>query len=433
MDAINQRRSIRRYKPDVPADADIRKLVEAAVCAPSACNLQVVEFVYVNDPEVMKRLQGCATGKLAWAPACIVVIYDSRFVRERHANIQSAAAAVQNMILKASELGLGTCWLAGFGGDAEVKKILSIPEHFEIACVVLVGYPDESPARPYRSSVEQVLHINRFIPKRPSLHLSTDPAHWRPEEVAEYRRRIFSVYNKRSELELLTDGQLEATWKRLVPHLKEIASGDGVIMDVNSWDLRYLERISTGLSVPASRLAAADCVEENLHIARSRLPGIRAVLIGEGYELDIEDDSLDCALLLNKIEFEPAPALLLAKLKGKLRAGGKLLLTVMLKGSSFERYLRARYLSVKIKDVYEDNPFYKIGPFTFMSERQIEQLLADSGYALLHRELFDLGLWEDELKLRRGRHPLVYGAVKVLAGMVPFKKEECMLCVAEKS
>ncbi|MEW6357313.1 MAG: nitroreductase family protein [Planctomycetota bacterium] len=431
MDALEKRRSIRKYKPNVPTDDEIRLVVHAATLAPSACNLQVAEFVYVSDPQVMAQIAKAATGKVTWAPACIVGIYDSRFVRERCAHLQSLSAAVENMLLKATEMGLGTCWMAGFTGDDKIRRILSIPPHFEIACIVLIGYPDEDPPRPYKSPVEQILHFNKYERRRPHLNLSIDPRHWSPEEVAEYRRRIFSVYNRRAELGILSDSQLDRLWPAIETILTPVMPRDAHVCEVHAWDLRPVRRIAQTWPAGIAQVTVADPIQENLRIAKEMYPDCETVSIGPDYTFDIKDESVDLALLINRLEFDPAPALLFDKLVPKIKKGGKVLVAALGRGSSFHRLVALRFALVRIRDVYERSPFYKLGPFSFVREKEITDLLTRHGLRLREVRSCDVGLWQGEVQTqRRGR---LFGILKFLVELAPAKSKECILILAEKS
>lgn len=432
MDALEKRRSIRKYKPEVPSEETIRQVVEAATLAPSACNLQVAEFIYVSDPELMKRLAEVATGKVRWAPACLIGIYDSRFVRERGAHLQSLSAAVENMLLKAAELDLGTCWMAGFTGDDAIRELLAVPSHFEIACIVLIGRPDEAPPRPYKSPVEQILHINKYEPRRPHLNLSIDPSHWSPEEVAEYRRRIFSVYNRRLELGFLSEAQADRLWQEATNALTPHFPRDATVLDLHGWDLRIAGRLMETFRGCVARMVVADPIEENRRVVQETCPDYHTAAVADDYAIDVEDESVDLALLVNKIEFEPRPDRMMAALMPKLKKGGKVLLVAMARGSLYHRLIRLRFALVRIRDVYERSPFYKLGPFAFPRAAQLDELMGRHGLVPKLTRAIDIGLWAEEAAQnpRRGR---AAGVLRFLVETLPAKSKECLLVLAEKT
>ncbi len=133
MDAIRERRSIRKYqKKDVP-DATVRRILEAAINAPSAGNMQPWFFYVVKDEKTRVELSRAAhQAFVAEAPVVIVVCTDVLRSASRYGErgihlycLQDTAAAVQNMLLAATAFGLATCWVGAFNEEA-VAGILKV-------------------------------------------------------------------------------------------------------------------------------------------------------------------------------------------------------------------------------------------------------------------------------------------------------------------
>ena len=143
--AIRERRSIRKYKPDPIGDEDMQVILQAGRWAPSASNKQPWHFIVVQDAERRKKLaKAHAYGRfMAESPVVIVVIGDP----SKHPKYYLADPhnAVQNMLLAAYSLGLGTCWMGVRDTDIEpaFRDILGIPEDLRVVCCVSVGYPDQ--------------------------------------------------------------------------------------------------------------------------------------------------------------------------------------------------------------------------------------------------------------------------------------------------
>src|SRR3712207_9058859 len=91
--AIRTRRTIRRWTDQPVPDEVVKELLECALWAPSACNMQLWTFVVVTDPATRQSL-GDAVPFADKAPVCIFICYNTRFSEGSHANIQSASAAV---------------------------------------------------------------------------------------------------------------------------------------------------------------------------------------------------------------------------------------------------------------------------------------------------------------------------------------------------
>jgi nitroreductase len=194
LDGINTLRSVREFKPDpIPKEA-LTTVLEAATKAASGSNTQPWEFIVVQDPKVkarltkpmletwMKRLAASsmsptmrqvyddATEMLRnteKVPAIIYCCFDrNKSSKSEEVQYASIMPAVQNLMLAAHALGLGTC-LTVHGststrGEPEVKNILGIPDHVKIACLVYLGYPARKYGPPRRKPVERHTHYNSW-------------------------------------------------------------------------------------------------------------------------------------------------------------------------------------------------------------------------------------------------------------------------------
>jgi len=169
-EAIKGRRSIRSYGDEPIPDEDIRRILEAAIMAPSAGNLQPWEFVVVRDPDIKKRLARAALGQTFIAEAPVVIVVGANVDRtswrygKRGENlycIQDTAAAIMNLMLAAYALGYGTCWVGAFHDD-EVSRIVGFPRSVRPVAIIPVGRPRESPRAPSRLPLEEVVHLERY-------------------------------------------------------------------------------------------------------------------------------------------------------------------------------------------------------------------------------------------------------------------------------
>jgi len=164
MDAIRNRRSIRDYKPDPIPEDKIRAVLEAAIWAPKAWERW--EFIVVRDARTRGELAKAAKGSehVGKAPVDIVVCSNLKGAKARDRelySIQEASAAIQNLMLKAYEEGLGTCWVSEFR-EAAVAKALGIPRGVRPLSIISLGYPNESPSLPSRKGLDEVVHWERY-------------------------------------------------------------------------------------------------------------------------------------------------------------------------------------------------------------------------------------------------------------------------------
>jgi len=194
-EAVTRRRSVRKFK-DTPVAYDVlERCVNAARLAPTAINSQLCKHVIVDDEHILSKVldavamwAGVPRPDNGWPPerrpkAYIVTLINTELEKERGAGKRNAdydaALAVENMVLVAQGEGLGSCVITGLSKD-RLRQALNVPARYEIAILLALGYPDESPvveaaADPIKRwvddkgilhvpkrSLEDVLHRNRF-------------------------------------------------------------------------------------------------------------------------------------------------------------------------------------------------------------------------------------------------------------------------------
>ncbi len=177
-ETIVARRTIRRFGPGPVPRELLERLADAGRLAPSAANLQPLEFVIVDAEGPLAEIFLC----LKWAayiapagdpkpgeePKAYVVALANTKIREKMFEYD-LGAAMENMILAALEEGVGSCWMLSIDRD-KLRTILGVPEHFRIDSVLALGYPAEDPTSEvmgdsvrYWKDAEGRLHV----PKRP--------------------------------------------------------------------------------------------------------------------------------------------------------------------------------------------------------------------------------------------------------------------------
>jgi nitroreductase len=169
-EVIQNRRSIRQFKKqDVPEDV-INKLVESARLAPTAGNAQPYQLVIVRQEEQKQRLSKAAGGQKQVASASVVIVVCADLKRAKDAygdrgkelySIQDTAVVTTHIMLTATSLGLGTCWIGAFKED-DAKKVVNAPKDMRPVAMIPVGYPDESPAQRPRRMTSEFVHKETF-------------------------------------------------------------------------------------------------------------------------------------------------------------------------------------------------------------------------------------------------------------------------------
>ncbi|CRZ35327.1 nitroreductase [Herbinix hemicellulosilytica] len=148
MDAIFNRRSIRKYKEQAVEQEKIDKILRAAMQAPSAVNQQPWEFIVVQDKENLRKLAELSpySKMVAEAPLAIVVLGNEDRMRYKHHWEQDLGAATQNILLEAAYLGLGAVWLGVAPIEDRmdyIRNIFGLGKKLKPFCVIPIGYPAE--------------------------------------------------------------------------------------------------------------------------------------------------------------------------------------------------------------------------------------------------------------------------------------------------
>lgn len=141
-----------------------------ATMAPSAGNTQEWNFIVVKDEEIKKKLAKAALDQdfIAEAPVVIVVCADLEKISLRYGkrgellySIQDTALAIQNILLSAHALGLGSCFVGAFD-EERVKSILELPDNLRPLAILPIGYPAEQPEKPRRINFENLTWLNKY-------------------------------------------------------------------------------------------------------------------------------------------------------------------------------------------------------------------------------------------------------------------------------
>ncbi len=159
-EAITRRRSIREFKETPVAYRALKKCVDAARLAPTAMNCQLCEYIIVDDekllPQVLNAintLSGVPRPEEGWSPgrrpkAYIIALINAELEVEigagRTNTHYDVGLAMENMVLVALEQELGSCVMTGID-RGKLRQVLNIADKYEIAMMLALGYPDESP------------------------------------------------------------------------------------------------------------------------------------------------------------------------------------------------------------------------------------------------------------------------------------------------
>ncbi len=158
---IFARRSVRAYEPMPIPEDDLRTILEATRQAPSAANRQPVHFVVVRDPEQKRKLAAAANQQL-WIAQADAIVVGAAFPAQRPRwYAVDLAIALQNLVLAATALGYGTCWIGAFGEEA-VREVVGLPAEAKVVALTPLGRPAERPAGRPRKAPEQLFSFDRY-------------------------------------------------------------------------------------------------------------------------------------------------------------------------------------------------------------------------------------------------------------------------------
>lgn len=198
LEAIQSRRSIRKFKPDAIPEEYISQLIEAGRLAPSGTNLQPTRYVVIKSEESKAKLKECTPLPfVSSAPAVIACCIDTQSIistgdrikelREAEAFVGTpldkenkdsedynknrkamdaaaiksylnlnAAIAIDHITLRAVDLGLGSCWIMMFDKE-KTKEILELDDRYDVVALLPIGYPDQDPKQRPRLDIQEVL------------------------------------------------------------------------------------------------------------------------------------------------------------------------------------------------------------------------------------------------------------------------------------
>lgn len=159
------RRSVRAYQSREVSDELVRDLLEAAMAAPSAVAKDPWEFVVIRNRDTLARIATRLPNgtMLCEAAVGIVICGDLQRAHDRQLSylLQDCSAAIENLLVAASMLGLGACWLGVHPREdrvAHLRSVLQIPESIVPVSAIAIGWPAESPEPRTRYRAAAVHH-----------------------------------------------------------------------------------------------------------------------------------------------------------------------------------------------------------------------------------------------------------------------------------
>jgi len=175
---VYKRRTIRRFKQKQLSIDLLKKLIDFARVAPMARNIQGLEFIIVQMPEIRDKLfplvkwasslpEDQRTPEEGRQPTAYIIVLVNNKIKNSYYYFD-VGAAVENILLGAVNFGLGCCWMGAIDRE-KIRELFKIPDYYEITHVISMGYPDEqSVIKPYNGSFDYWKDDNgqMNVPKR---------------------------------------------------------------------------------------------------------------------------------------------------------------------------------------------------------------------------------------------------------------------------
>ncbi len=158
--ALKSRRSKRTFLPRRVPKKVVEDIIDCGRLAPSAVNIQPVEFIAVTSKKSRKKIaERTDRGRfIAEAPVCIAV-----FSRQTKYYLEDGCAASENILLAAHAHGLGACWVAGDKKSyaKKIRQLLGVPQEFKLITLIPLGYSEQDP-KPAKRKLKDVLHWEKY-------------------------------------------------------------------------------------------------------------------------------------------------------------------------------------------------------------------------------------------------------------------------------
>jgi nitroreductase len=160
-ETVKKRCSIRAYSNRPIESEKISKIIDSARLAPTARGEEPWEFVIISKRQVLQDIASIAANAKFIKDAAVgiaVICKDTKYY------LEDGSAATENMLLAATALGIGSCWIAGDKKDyaQKVLSFLSVPSGYRLVSIVVLGYP-KVPTDPHpKRGLDSVIHYDKF-------------------------------------------------------------------------------------------------------------------------------------------------------------------------------------------------------------------------------------------------------------------------------
>lgn len=166
LELVEKRYSVRAYKPDDVENKKLHIVLEAARLAPTAVNYQPFQIVVIHTKGREEELNHIYPAKWFVQPPivmCVCAVRDRAWTRKDGKNFMDIDATIvmDHIILAATSVGLGTCWIGAFDASA-AKKVLNLPEGVEPVVFTPLGYAADEPGAKKRGDLSELVRYESW-------------------------------------------------------------------------------------------------------------------------------------------------------------------------------------------------------------------------------------------------------------------------------
>ncbi|MBI2134291.1 nitroreductase [Candidatus Woesearchaeota archaeon] len=374
---LDRRKSIRRFLDKQVSDEMVNKIISAAVKAPTNCNTQLWNFIIIRDINVKERLikEAASNTLIGRAPVLIVPTHDNAIA---HEGLQSVMMAIQNMLLEASNIGLGAVCINSIGSPSKIRKVLKIPKTELICSFVLIGYAaeDDKKAPPIpRRQLEEVIHREGFENKRKKI-FTHDPEDWTIENISDYQRYFCRKTFLGKEMDLAGKEERELVNKIL-------SREKGPFLDLLSYDGSYINNFPEN-----EQITTSDLNDQTALYTMQSAQG-RKIRQTEHRKLAQKKERFRTITLIYKAERLPKSELrnAIKTAKDHLDEGGKIIIISRRKYSAYGII----YMIIRTffsNDIRKTGIFAFFGPYKPIVSGEIKKILIKEGLKTREEQYF---------------------------------------------
>lgn len=187
-DAIKERRSVREFSTKGVSWDHLTQILEAAIYTPMAGNVFSIKLIVVADKQAKASLvQYCAEQYFMKDASHLIVVFSDLEEVQRlygeHSDrygAQQAGAAIQSMLLQATELGIASCWIGTFD-EAPIKAMLGVPDNLRVEGIIALGHAKRKQEMPIKYVLNKAVYFETY--GKPLGWKERSEMQWQPRET----------------------------------------------------------------------------------------------------------------------------------------------------------------------------------------------------------------------------------------------------------